>query len=144
MTPSIEQEGATSKAILKWSTSPQQALTLTKRLLGAWPHANPPDPIGYARSIAETLSQYPLGLVEECCDPRTGLAKAREFPPTVASIVEFCDRRLAYHRGMARWADKKASERPEFSAEHRAGMLRRWQELLRGLWQKPQQEAAAE
>lgn len=139
---SIEQEAAKSKATLRLSTSPQQALTLTKRLLGAWPHANPPDPVGYARSIAETLAQFPLGLVEECCDPVRGLARTREFPPTVAAVTEWCERRLKQHQGMVRWGEKKAAERPEFPPEHRARMLQRWQELLRSLWQKPQQEAA--
>ena len=96
---------------LKWSTSPQDALKATKQLIGAWPHANPPDPAGYAASLAAALAAYPLGLVQECCDPRTGLAKTREFPPTVQSINEWCDRRLAYHRGAIRARRDQSGEK---------------------------------
>ena len=56
------------------------------------PHANPPNPGAYSLSIAKTLEKYPLGVAEECCDPQTGLARSREFPPTVACIVEWCER----------------------------------------------------
>jgi hypothetical protein len=41
-------------------------------------------------------------LVEECCDP-SGLASQREFSPTVAAIVEWCDRRLSFHQSVAAW-----------------------------------------
>jgi hypothetical protein len=121
------------------------ALKQAKRLIQSWPHANPPDPGGYAQAIAETLAQYPRGLVEECCDPRTGLARNREFPPTVAAIVEWCDKRLAYHRGMVRWSNFAEHENPNinrFSPEHRMSMLKRLQDLMRGLFRKSQAEAA--
>lgn len=52
-------------------------------------------------SLAATLAGYPLGIVQECCDPRKGLARTREFPPTVAAIIEWCDLRLAHHKAVA-------------------------------------------
>jgi hypothetical protein len=137
ITLSIEQEAAKSKAILQCATSRLDALKQAKRLIQSWPHANPPDPVGYAQAIAETLAQFPLGLVEECCDPRTGLAREREFPPTVAAVVDWCNRRLTYHRGMVKWAEQKAVERPEFPEEYRRSMLKRLQDLLHGMFKQP-------
>lgn len=131
-----------SREVLRWSTSPQDALKHVKKLVAAWPHANPPNAAGWAASLAAALEPYPLGLVDECCDPRTGLAQHREFPPTVAAVTEWCNRRLTYHRGIVRWADQEAAKRPEFPAEHRQGMLKRLQNLLHGLFDKPQQQAA--
>ena len=134
-----------SREILKWSTSPQSALEQAKKLVAAWPHANPPNPLGYAASLAAVLEQYPLGLVQECCDPRTGLAKTREFPPTVQSINEWCDRRLAYHRGAIKHGEIKAREAAEnsrFSEEHERGMLERLRELMHGIFRQSQQQAA--
>lgn len=142
---SIAQQGAKSATILKWSTSPQEALKAAKMLVGSWPNARPPDADGWAASLAAALAAYPLGLVQECCDPRTGLAKTREFPPTVASINEWCEKRLKYHRGMVGWAAMKKADEPQFSETHERGMLERLQDLMHGLFdKKPQQVEAAE
>lgn len=129
----IEQQAQRSALALKHATSPQEAIKAARQLAGSWPHARPPDPDGYAASLAAALAAYPLGVVQECCDPRTGLARVREFPPTVAAIVEWCDRRLTYHRGMVKWGERVRKPEPEYSEEHRRGMLGRLQELMRGL-----------
>lgn len=106
-----------------------------KKLVAAWPHARPPDGEGYAVSLAAVLAQFPLGVVQECCDARTGLAKVREFPPTVASIEEWCTRRLSYHRGMIKWGEHREPER-RFSEEHERGMLNRLQALMHGVMRR--------
>jgi len=49
--------------------------------------SRPDNPAGYLEALAGAPSDYPLLLVSECCDPRTGLARRREQPPTVASII---------------------------------------------------------
>lgn len=100
-TYSLEQKAAKSRTVLQCATSPRDALEAGKRLIGQWPHSKPADPETYAASIAAVLAQYPLGLVHECVDPRAGLAREREFPPTVAAVVEWCDRRLAWHQTVA-------------------------------------------
>lgn len=131
----IEQQAAKSAMALKLATAPQEAIKAARQLAGSWPHARPPDPDGYAASLAAALTGYPLGVVQECCDPRVGLARSREFPPTVAAIVDWCDRRVTYHRGMVKWAKVDQAER-QFSEEHRASMIGRLQELFRSLWRK--------
>ena len=103
---SLEQKIAKSSEMLKCETSPPAALKAAKQLVGCYPHAKPPDPEIYAGALAAVLAQYPLGLVEECCDPRCGLARKREFPPTVACVVEWCDSRLKYHQTMANCHNK--------------------------------------
>lgn len=87
--------------MIQSSTSPQQAFSAAEQLLGQWPHAKPPNPKTYSAAIAATLAAYPPGIVQECCDPRKGLARTREFPPTVAAIIEWCDLRLAHHIAVA-------------------------------------------
>lgn len=59
----------------------------------------------------------------------------------MASIVEWCDRRHAYHRGIVKWANLEAAEVP-FTDEHRKGMLDRLRDLMHGLFDKESQEAA--
>jgi hypothetical protein len=106
-----------------------------KRLLGAWPHANPPDPQAYAASLAAVLAAYPLGLVQECCDPRTGLARVREFPPTVAALVEWLDKRLQWHQTVAQYKGAGAPRiEQKFSDEHRKSMIERMQTLIHDLF----------
>lgn len=128
----IEQQAQRSAIALRYATSPQEAIRAAKQLAGSWPHARPPDADGYAASLAGALSAYPLGIVQECCDPRTGLAQKREFPPTVAAIVEWCDRRLTYHRGMVKWGERNKPE-PQFSEQHERGMLKRLQDLMHSI-----------
>lgn len=106
-----------SRETLSLSTSPQQAIELAKKLVGLWPHARPPDPATYAEGMSAVLTQYPLGLVRECVDPRTGLARDREFPPTVAVLVAWLDRRLAWHQAMAAYVPRIKKAMPELSDE---------------------------
>ena len=134
---SITQQAQKSAAILIQPTTQAEAAKQGKLLIGQWPHANPPNPGAYSLGIVKTLEQYPFGVVEECCDPVIGLARNREFPPTVACIVEWCDKRVAFHRGMIRWDQERAAE-PQFSDEHRKTMLSRLQALMHGLFARPQ------
>jgi len=140
----IEQQAARSAIALKYGTSPQEAIKAAKQLAGSWPHARPPDPDGYAASLAAALTAYPLGVVQECCDPRAGLAQKREFPPTVAAIVEWCDRRLTYHRGMVKWGQQNAQvahEAATFTDDHRKGMLERLKALVHRLFDNREEAA---
>jgi hypothetical protein len=72
----------------------------------------------YAGAIAAALSGYPAGVVAECIDPRVGLARGREFPPTVAAVVAWCDDRLCFYRNWATYIPRLSEpERPPISAE---------------------------
>lgn len=132
--------------MLTCATSPRAALEGAKQLVGCYPHARPPDPEVYAGALASVLAQYPLGLVQECVDPRTGLARGREFPPTVACVVEWCENRLKYHQTLANFAGLPPKRiEPEYSPEHRAGMLQRLAKLMHDTFDAkpaPQQETA--
>jgi hypothetical protein len=94
-------------------TSPQEAFKAVKQLLGCWPHAKPADPETYADALACVLAQYPLGLVQECVDPRRGLAREREFPPTVACVVDWCDRKLAWHQAVVGYQGRSSIAQDE-------------------------------
>ena len=134
-TLSREQRIEKAKMVLRYSTSSQEALLAAKQLIGLYPHARPPDPETYAAGIAAVLAGYPLGLVRECVDPRTGLARSREFPPTPACIFEWCDRWLSLYRDLANlkpMAQKVAVER-EYTEQHKQSMIKRLQVVMRDL-----------
>jgi len=132
-TPSTELSPAAKweRAVMKvrHSTSPQRAAELGKQLVGQWPHANPPNPGAYSLSIAKTLEKYPLGVVEELCDPTTGLARFREFPPTVACIVEWCERMTRSYVAVS--LRPRPIPEPVYSEEHCATMRQRLAEFFK-------------
>jgi hypothetical protein len=147
-----------SRQILSLATSPQEAFKATKQLIGCFPHARPADPETYADALACVLAQYPLGLVQECVDPRRGLAREREFPPTVACVVDWCDRKLAWHQAVAAYQGRAgaageapmppASEAECATASRALSKLSEWLKMppdQRGdppTWAEAQREAA--
>jgi hypothetical protein len=132
LSPMQKWERAVGK--VRYSTSPQRAAELGKQLVGQWPHTNPPNPGAYSLSVAKTLEKYPLGVAEECCDPQTGLARYREFPPTVASIVDWCERTTRAYVAIAeRQRPADAKPEPVYTDEHRATMRDRIKRLGQSL-----------
>lgn len=117
---SPERKWDRAVAMVRYSTSRQQAAEQAKRLIGCYPHARPPDPAAYAGALTDVLEQYPLGVVERCCDPRTGIVRTREFPPTVACIVDWCDRYTAAYVAVAQ--RRRPVPEPVYSEEHCATM----------------------
>lgn len=99
----------------------------------------------YAGAITAVLAGYPLGVVEECCDPRSGLARSREFPPTVAAVVEWCDKRMIYHRQWAVYVPLMLTPQSveNFSPEHRKSMLTRLQGVLFELFKQDSARGAS-
>lgn len=124
---------ANAKLALSSSTSPVEAARAAKQLVGSYAHMKPGDPDVFVASIAAVLSQYPLGLVRECCDPRTGVARTAKFL-SVAELVEWLDRRLEHHRALAAHKPRPpALPAPTFTEEHKATMRAKLTELFRWL-----------
>lgn len=67
-----------------------RAIELATKLIGAWAKSEADDPHLYLLSIASALREYPTLIGEQCADPRIGLARTREFLPTVASVHAWC------------------------------------------------------
>lgn len=118
----LEQKSSSAKRVLATSPmKPSTALEAAKKLTGQWPHARPPNVEMWLSSIASVLAQYPSAIVQECIDPRCGLAREREFPPTIAVIVEWCDKRMAHHRLYAEYQfHPLPTPRPPVSEQERA------------------------
>lgn len=134
---SIPAQAEASKAALRLPVSQEEAARLGKQLIGLWPHANPPNPQAYSLGITRTLQKYPLGVVEECCDPAAGLASTREYIPTVAAVTEWCERRVKRHQGAIIHARNVAAD-VAYSEEHRKTMLGRLRDLWKSLKLVPQ------
>jgi hypothetical protein len=122
---------------------PSRALERARDLIKQWPHARPPDEDGWITSLAAVLAQFPPAVVDECCDPRRGLAREREFPPTVACVVEWCENRLKYHQALANFKGLPAKRIDvDYSPEHRATMLQRLSKLMHDTFDTKRVEAA--
>ena len=114
---------------------PSTALEKARDLIKQWPHARPPDPEGWVTSLAAVLAKYPPVLVDECIDPRVGLALVREFPPTVACVAEWCDKKLSLHQALAGFKGMpQPYTEPDYDDNHRQGMLARLQGLMREIF----------
>lgn len=122
-TTSLLRSRATeARGLLSRPTTPKQAADAAKRLVGNFPNLKPDDPARFIASLADILGDYPLGLVEECCDPR-GLAKRVEFL-SIKSLTGWMDTRLEFYQSLAGWQDRVAPARPELSeAECGKGLL---------------------
>ena len=131
----LEQRAVISRQVLSRATSPREAVDAAERLIGQWPHAKPPDAKIYAASLAAVLAGYPLGLVQECVDPRRGAARKIKFL-SVNELVDWLDERLEFHQALARHVPRVALPAPVpkvHPPEHRATMVERFRALVASL-----------
>lgn len=118
---------------MAFSTSASKAGEAAKHLVGQWAHLKVDQPDVFIRTIAAILAQYPLGIVEECIDPRTGPVNTLRFL-NVADLRPWLDARLEHHRTLAAWRPRPVVAAlpppPPATPEHRAGMIERFRALL--------------
>lgn len=105
-TLSLEQRSLNAKIILATRAAPSDALKSAKQLVGSYAHLKPDQPETFLASIASVMAQYPLGLIQECADPRVGIARKCEFL-SVAKLVAWLDDRLAFHQAMASYERRR-------------------------------------
>lgn len=67
----------------------------------------------FIESIASIFSNYPLGLVDECCDPTRGIARKVEFL-SVKALIDWLDERLTFYRALERYVPPPV--RPQLEA----------------------------
>lgn len=97
---SLAQKQQSARLILSRATGRKEAAEAAARLIGSYANLRPADPAAFAAAIAAVLEQYPLGLVDEACDPRRGAARDIRWLG-VAELVEWLDSRLATYRAYA-------------------------------------------
>jgi hypothetical protein len=69
------------------------------------------DPEGYLASLGMVLEQYPDEVIEYVTDPRTGVQRRSDWPPTICKIVEACDARVSELRSneqFRNWGSRNA------------------------------------
>jgi hypothetical protein len=78
------------------------------------------DPDGFMVSLGMVLEQYPDDVIVYITDPRTGVQRGKNWPPTIAEIVTACDDRIAHLKRIERyenWGKRNSSllegQRPE-------------------------------
>lgn len=119
-TSSLELRSENAKLALRDSVAPSLALKAAKQLVGSYAHLKPDQPETFLASIASVLAQYPAGVVQECVDPRRGLARKAEFL-SIAKVVEWCDAKLAHFQALASYQRRLSEAQPqrEFTDEER-------------------------
>lgn len=124
--------------MVRYSTSRLQALEQAKRLISHFPHARPPDVEGYASGLAEIFENYPIGVVEQCCNVFHGIAAQKSFLPAPAEVIAWCHLRTSSYLAVAR----RGPPKPEVhhSDEHCATMRKRLSEFFASFKAKIQPE----
>src|SRR4051812_28055790 len=56
------------------------------------------NPEGFVTQLGVVLSDYPEEVIRYVTDPRTGLQRKLKFPPSIAEVIEACDRHVDYLR----------------------------------------------
>lgn len=137
---SPERKLEQARVMVRYSTSRLQALEQARKLMGHFPHARPPDADGYANGLADIFEQYPIGVVQQCCDVRIGIASLKDFLPSPAAVITWCDRYLGAYQGIIR----RGLPKPEkhFDEKHCATMRDRVSALLPWLLKPIEHEAA--
>lgn len=72
-----------------------EAIDLVTQMVGRYPNGGAQAGKVYIGSLAATLCNYPRSIAIACADLMTGVTATREFMPTPASIIAWCDLRKA-------------------------------------------------
>lgn len=99
-TLSLEQRSSIAKAMLAKATTSTEASQKAKYLVGQWSNLKPDNPRVFIESVAAVLSVYPLSIVEECCDPRIGLASTINFF-SIKDLTDWLTTRLELYQSLA-------------------------------------------
>jgi hypothetical protein len=68
------------------------------------------DPEGFKDNIGLVLEQYPIDTIRFVTDPRTGIQRTHEWPPSVANVVTACESHVANVAKQARFRNWGKSE----------------------------------
>ena len=74
------------------------------------------DPEGYIDSLNLVLGQYPNDVIKYVSDPRTGVQRGCKWPPTIAEIIEACEKRIAELARLHRLQNWGKSDAPAIEA----------------------------
>lgn len=74
------------------------------------------DPEGYVASLGMVLEQYPNDVIVYVTDPRTGVQRDLKWPPTIAEIVDACDKRMQEKAKLERFQNWGRSNAPLLEA----------------------------
>jgi hypothetical protein len=82
------------------------------------------DPEGFYVNIGLVLEQYPIDTIRFVTDPRTGIQRTHEWPPSVANVVPACESHVANVAKQARFRNWGKSETLIIEARATKGPLR--------------------
>lgn len=112
------------QAILDERMALSEAISGIRRIVESYPHGGRDAGKSYIGALASTLCAYPKAVAEQCCDLRHGIVTEREFLPSVAHVVVWCEAHTAPLRRQWDAAARRQSQllaREEFQAEQGIG-----------------------
>lgn len=97
--------------------NPSEIASLAKNLLGYFRTGEASDPDVYTAGIIAVLSDYPIAIIRQVVDPRTGLPSKFKWLPAIAEVKEACETEMEpIRRQRARDAqiERQLAERAEY------------------------------
>jgi len=119
------------------------AAKAAKKIAGQFANFRPDNATIFLEGLGELLEEYPLGLVEECASPVRGVALATQFL-SLKSVKDWCDARMQHYQTLAAYQPPTLpppEPEPDYSSERRESMLKRLQNLMHGLVNRPDDKA---
>lgn len=82
-------------------------------------YGSPEHAEGYKANVKAVLGQYPDEVIMHISDPRTGVQRASDYPPSIARIVTACEVEMQHKAKLARlknWGNAATEERKRLEA----------------------------
>jgi hypothetical protein len=89
----IRQVLAVAEAEMAQPAGPA-AKAAVRKIMGAYPAVDLPDPAAFLSQAVEAIEDYPLAVVNALASPKTGIVRASKFLPRVAELCEWCETQL--------------------------------------------------
>lgn len=152
-TSSLEQRAQNSRlALASPMVRPSEALSMARKLIGQFPNLRADQADVFIATVASVLGEYPLGVIEDCLNPRIGISRSVEWL-SIEKLVTWCDARLTHHHALANYRPRQhtsiyAEGRTFTEAERLAAhefmknLAAELAENARRKWDAPRQEAA--
>jgi hypothetical protein len=83
-----------------------KAVLITKQvkvLFSAYRRDDFADPEGFVAQLGVVLEKYDPAVIVAVTDPRTGLQRKSDFPPSIAKVVAACEEEMARRETLARY-----------------------------------------
>jgi hypothetical protein len=91
-----------------------------KRLVSAYRKDDWADAEGFAVQLGTVLEDYPVAIIDQVTHPKTGIQRTCKFPPSIAEVVEACEKAMAPEREREeqarKWREQHEKDQAQIAA----------------------------